>query len=218
MFTKRQHESRIRFLEVSIRWHRVPPPPHHRINEVDVHETTTRVQDTISRSSYPLASGGPSPHHRINEVDAYKTATRPLASHFSLNAPHHFLQMTYSKKWRSESGPMKPSLSLVPVPVHFYALPVSCEHDQCPCLCNCATSDATMQTPTCVPTSMLNYHIVFDYLSLLVIHYHTLIVICVFLMIIAHRCLLIISECVLYLLLLLLIMQYFGLTNISSCS
>ena len=58
MFTKRQHESRIRFLEVSIRWHRVPPPPHHRINEVDVHETTTRVQDTISRSSYPLASGG----------------------------------------------------------------------------------------------------------------------------------------------------------------
>ena len=166
-----------------------------------------------------MASGGPSPHHRINEVDAYKTATRlPLASNFSLNAPHHFLQMTYSKKCRSESGPMKPSLSLVPVPVHFYALPVSCEHDQCPCLCNCTTSDATMQTPMCVPTSMLNYHIGFDYLSLLVTHYHTIIVICVFLMIIAHRCLLSISECVLYLLLLLLITQYFGLTNISSCS
>ena len=59
MFTTRQHELRIRFVEVRIFWHRVPPPSHHRIRGVDAYKTTTRVKDTISRSSYVSAAGAP---------------------------------------------------------------------------------------------------------------------------------------------------------------
>ena len=69
MFTKRQHESRIRFLQDRILLHRAPPTPYHRINEVDIQKITTRVKDTISARSYPLAAGAPTPYHRNNEVD-----------------------------------------------------------------------------------------------------------------------------------------------------
>ena len=64
-------------------------PPYHRNNEVYVCSTTTRVKDTISARSYPLAP--PPPYHRNNEVYVCNTTTRvkdtisarsyPLAPH-----------------------------------------------------------------------------------------------------------------------------------------
>ena len=60
-FAVRRHELRIRFPQDRILWHLVPPA-YHKNNEVYVCDTTTRVKDTISARSSPLAPGAPTPH------------------------------------------------------------------------------------------------------------------------------------------------------------
>ena len=93
MLTKRQHELRIRFLEVRMFRQRVPPyPTVCRNNEVDVRETPTRIKDTISRSSGSLQNRilwhqAPPPLHRINETDVYKTTTRAEDTIFGKSYP-----------------------------------------------------------------------------------------------------------------------------------